>query len=535
MSASTDIPVIARATLIYARCGMAKVTRHRTGWAELGELSLALRRFTASLGDEAVEDYWSTLLTPLRKFAFLLSATPLPPNDAVVCQPNTAEMLEEQLRNVHSLFPDRAVMARDLVSRFRALANSDSNPVLGEIERVCTGKDMQRTALLLKESRLCDVVEECLSRVQALRGIEVVNTHHLRGDECYDNLIVPGAAGWYPNYVFTAARASEVHIICPRWIRDGWRHEPAFLSTGGEDRPSSSLAPVEQRVSPGDQVEAIVVDDSVNADEMLPKVDFDALLREYARQHGSEPEQEVVDATLFILEGNTAVFIDTADRAKILTIDPEGAPAAGKQTGTSRLKKLLATYVEPGTYILLRTSGSGDYIIPLADKILGTSAERIRGCQSHWKALLREAVSRTDLIRVSLELIDLGSERADENNVRTWMSSRNISPGQRRDFEAIMKLTGLEEKTAEYWANTRALLKAHMKAGFHIRKLLLKQVADADLDELEAAGQMSFEIPGSDAGSLTAYRVLSISDKQYKVLATHIGEPFDYEGETWHE
>ena len=92
-----------------------------------------------------------------------------------------------------------------------------------------------------------------------------------------------------------------------------------------------------------------------------------------------------------------------------------------------------------------------------------------------------------------------------------------------------MRLIGLEEHTTEYWTNTEAIRSAHMKAGFYIKRLLLKIVDGADLSTLEKTGRMEFELTGSGAGSLAAFRVLAVSRQTYRIAASRIGEPFEGE------
>src|SRR5262249_46693927 len=155
-------------------------------------------------------------------------------------------------------------------------------------------------------------------------------------------------------------------------------------------------------------------------------------------------EYELADARMFSLEGETSVFLDASDSARALIVDPEADEDGRGQA--RRLRRISVSHIEPGMYLLLRTSGGGDYIIPVADKLLGAEAKPKRATQEHWKGSLREEVNRSGLFPACIALLDLGSIRADENNVRNWMSNRTIHPDDKLDFEAIMKLVGLQDK-----------------------------------------------------------------------------------------
>jgi hypothetical protein len=74
---------------------------------------------------------------------------------------------------------------------------------------------------------------------------------------------------------------------------------------------------------------------------------------------------------------------------------------------------------------------------------------------------------------------------------------------------------------------------SHRKAGRIIRKMLLKLVLTSELDELEREGRMTFELPGVDSASMTAFRVVNISPEFSTVLAYRIANPFKLDIELW--
>ncbi|MEP7013727.1 MAG: hypothetical protein ABJC13_25685, partial [Acidobacteriota bacterium] len=176
-----------------------------------------------------------------------------------------------------------------------------------------------------------------------------------------------------------------------------------------------------------------------------------------ATKHG----HDAVEARLFLLGQGLAVFLDVSHRSKSLVIDPEADDEA-------RVTRILSDEILPGKFLLQRTEGGGDYIVPLADKILGERAQPSRAMQSEWKGRLRAAVAESPqpdvnsrLMDVSVRLLDLGAHLADETNLRYWMSSRNICTRDRRDFQAILRLVGLESESERYWSVMRQILAAH--------------------------------------------------------------------------
>lgn len=512
---------------VYECCGSVRRSRYRVSWPELGAFWRDLRNLRRRLGDESHEAYWEALIRPLRRYVFLLSSTPLSTGDPAVYPAGLIEQLDERLRRVHLLYPDLASDARVLLKRFADIVSKDSNPLLEELDRIFNTRQGEATALILKEIRFTAAVERVQSSRPSLSTIKVVATHQLRGEQCYDNAIILGAPSWYPEYVLTAPRAREIHIVAYSWLDSSWKPEAAFLgSQPSNGALSKSLRGEDYRMDAG-------AEDLVVAEDLFPQINLDTIAERFARAHEAEREYELVDARMFSLEGGASVFIEASDTAKALIIDPEADEDGTGQT--RRLRRIPVSYIEPAMYLLLRTYGGGDYIVPVADKILGAEAKHKRTSQEHWKRLLSEEVNRRGIFPTCIALLDLESIRADEVNVRNWMSNRTIHPDDKRDFEAIMKLVGLQNKTDEYWANAKALTTAHRAAGKHIRALLLKEVKTADLDELERMGRMDFVLPAEDAGSFTAFRILGNSRKKYKVPLSHLDQPFESGAGLWLE
>jgi hypothetical protein len=529
---NAEVNGLARAEEVYSCSSAKEIINHRVAWQELGNFSRALKALEKDLADEAYEEYWSSVIRPFRRYIFLMSSTPLAADHPAVYAPGTIERLENHLRRAHLSYPSFSGKASDILTSFSAIVGGGGSRLFEELEKLFEDRARQTSAIVLKDTKFAVEVALTLKNGHLLKEVEVVGTHHLRSDRCYDNLIVLGAPSWYPEYLLGAARARKVHVITYSWMRSAWKAEAAFYDSPSSEHIQDESAAQSPNINSEERVDTGYF---ISPEDLLPKIDLDAISERFARKYESGPEYELVDASLLTLEGAAVVFIAASDKAKVLTIDPETDSSVGNRERTSRLRRFPVSYLELGTYILLRTSGGGDYIIPLADKLLGPNAEYITDCQSHWKGLLREEVAQKGLFQVSYDLLELGSIRAEESNVRNWVSTQNIRPEDERDFVAILKLIGLEDKTSEYWRNARALGNARLRAGAMIRKMLLKEVAIADLDELERTGRMGFELPGEDAGSFTAFRVLAVSEKKYKVPISSLEAPFESEDDIWPE
>jgi hypothetical protein len=65
-----------------------------------------------------------------------------------------------------------------------------------------------------------------------------------------------------------------------------------------------------------------------------------------------------------LLNGGLAVYLDADEQATVTVIDAD-------QDGGAAVKRVRVRQLESDTFVLLRIEGGGDYIVPVADRIMG--------------------------------------------------------------------------------------------------------------------------------------------------------------------
>ncbi len=462
---------IRAASNLYIGMGYNTIHRHKVYHAAFREFCMMTAKLEHDLGEDIQDDYWKEVLREIKYYRFLLNAAPLPMNLQAA---KLLSFMKDNLRRCGYSFPYFVPYIKKMIDMLSILSDLPDNPLLETIAELVSHQEHQTVALLLKESRFFPLVEDVLTTYPALKHIELVNLIQLRDEHCYNQLLIIGPRRWYPGYVFRSPRAKEVNFIHYSWLSDREPAHPIFVK------------PYTQKQLTGSQSELTV----------------DSYMQEDDNPDESHEEDEDED-------------------------EDEGE--------LQQIKRISLSRIRPDVFLLLRTEGGGDYIVPIADRILGEKAQDLRMMQEHWKELLRRAVSTKGLLVVCSKLLfDYGSKRASETNVRNWMSSRTIRPQYDEDFRAIMRLLGLENKEYEYQDTAKQIESAHRKAGFYIRQQLLNQVANADLRELHKKGFMDFELPEADGGSLTAFRIEHISPEVSYIPVSRVGRPITMKDLPWH-
>jgi hypothetical protein len=521
---------IGMATSVYETASKCEITRHWVDHAILANVSRSLRSLVQSLGSEAEEEFWQQVLGPVRRLAFALCSTPLPFNivDSAVCI--DWDKLHRDVRRCERLYPDSHSTLVSLVHDLQSLCEETCSPIsawLESLHSACGGM-----SVILHNLRMNQPTAAYFAASAALRNAKIVSARQLRDAHLCDVLVAIGPCGWFPEYVFSAPRAAQIHVVSYRWIRDQWKPGPVFLNGAGANADKSRKHYI--------GILPQLRDQNILPKQTLPDLQPMKLHPPPLPSFGKtglhtpgwqpSPDDETLPARLCHLSGGRAVFVSAEDGASSLVID-------STETGDSIVRRMPSNELEPELYLLLRTSSGGDFIAQLADHILGPRATERRSQQAEWKDHLVSAaqgrfgtLNRRDLAaRVASTLRSKKLSEARAANVHYWMSSKCIHPRKEEDFAAILAFVGMADKAQELWEAMEDIERAHQRAGHAIRKKLLQRITALSLEPLERDGEMTFDLGEQDGGTFSAFQITGISHDLFEIPADRIGALLDSE------
>lgn len=513
---------ISKATKVYRNASQCRIIRHWVEHPGLAKFSQTLRDFSQKLGADAGDDFWRQSLGPIRKLGFTFCSTPLPFSDAVAVARVDWGKLHRQIHLCEQLYPDAHNSLSYLVQQLEILSKEANSPFTEILEKFLAHSG--NICVVLRNPRMNQAVAEFFARTPPLREAKIISPSQLRGGHICNVLAVIGPCSWFPDYIFSAPRSTTIQVISPSWIRDSWRPSPIFLhesdiSTNGNSKYRIGIMP---RIRGEARSEDNTPTDILPEDLLppIPTLERNGVI--YANR--SDINEETVTARLCHIIGHRAVFVAADRSSSSLIIDTT-------EMGFATVKRIPIDYLEQGHFLLFRTTGGGDFIAPLADRIMGKSAEQLRSDQKEWKQQLILAatkrfgnLSRRDLsARISAELQSQGLSHTRPANIHYWISSKCIRPRKMEDFVAILTFAGLRERAEELWLKMGNIDRAHKRAGFAIRRMLLRKIAATSLEPLERDGEMIFELSDEDGGALSAYQIIQIDASDYEVPTDQIG------------
>lgn len=490
----------------------------------LQALGTAIYGFIRAAGDEIADgDLWRPVLSKLKRYFFNLRATPLPPNHPGIRPESMLDLLGEAVELTRKGYPDLEEGARSLEATVtECVSVSDSELLLAILQRLEVRGGT--VALLLAEPRHVDPVQHFLDALTGEAGRLQVLTARDLADTIYEEMLVLGRPAWFPDYVFTVPRTRTLRVITLAGGRDRVPEASPFPVQFGVSGPRPTVVEVGGGNAGEDGTESMSPE---MLDELNPVVDWDAILKAGIAEPGTPGETGTsadVKARLYLLEGQHAVFLSDDPDSTVLVIKTGAGPGDDIEVSRVRIREL-----SRGDFLLLRTHGGGDMIVDVANVLLKEYRAEVRDKQRRWKRRLLDRVREYGLDAVAGMLRDRGAIRANETNLRNWMSERLIRPAAREDFNAIMALIGLQDRSDSYWKAMRMIEKAHHRAGRYIRKQLLERVRDVDAEALRREGLVRFQLEEGRGGDLTAFRIVEVAPATTLVPSHHLNTPFSFE------
>ena len=458
-------------------------------------------------------ELWGPYRRILRQTIWDLLNTPLPMDNQHLDLRSAGETLAEaatglQDRTTPALISDAIALGQDV-----GQLSQDSSDPLGAHARDLLGSGSPECSVLLVRDRTYREAVESHFHAAGC-PVRVVVPAEVPELDVAETMVLVGQAKFYPDHLFNAPRARQLYVLRYEWLTDITRVE-ALL-------PAQRTPPVRSAVTP-----TMIEEDFLTPG--IEGIDWSELSAPPTRDDGfGDHSPDVHQARLYLLAGGHGVYLESEPGPTVLSIDPETGRGGGS------VQRLETSRVEPGNIIVLRRDyGGGDFIEDVANRLLGKQAGQLRAVQAEWTRALRNKVGEHSVAGVERDL-ERSGVRA--RNVRYWMSSHSIRTASIDDFRIVMGYVGLGERADEIWGKMGYLDSAHRKAGQRIRRMLLRQVREADPAKIIREGLMDFELGDDYADVLTAFRVEAKSpDIVEEVPGSRLREPFQLERGYWLE
>lgn len=502
---------------IFECCEKEKILLFPISHSSFKDYSSFLKKFKDDVGEDIEDFALLKLFRLMSRFGITLCTSPV---DFSYTKEQSFDYLRELRKISKQLkfkFSNWDEQFEKCVRMMEGLYKSPKNPLLEKIIELNKKSNHEsKNAIVVGTTEAIGPTKNTINRQYQTRNLRVLSEHSLYESDCYENLYIFGTPRFYSKRLYKSPRAKNIYYIYFDWLN------------GTIDDKANFASNIEKTSFQYIQYNEHVQDKGFSTSDVFNlNVGYSA--DEIAKRHiqnasGQGLEHEEVNAKLFLLENDYAVFVEAENDAKSLILNlSEGGVEEEKVAKVENLK------FKASDYILLKTDGDGDYIIPMADRILGGKAKKLRSMQREWKNnLLHKSIELGTEVTIQV-LNDLGCDIASKTNLRNWTSCKNIKTRRYSDFKAILDLCEMGRSSKDYWEAMKEISEAHQKAGARIRKNLIEKVNQTDSLEILTTGYIEFNLDIPNCGKIAAFRIKEIKASNVKVPARSIGQPFQLE------
>jgi hypothetical protein len=200
------------------------------------------------------------------------------------------------------------------------------------------------------------------------------------------------------------------------------------------------------------------------------------------------------------------------------------------EVGEERLPRKAVRDLEEDDLVMMRLSGSGDYLDDVADSMMAQAGEtELRDQALKWKDKLHDAIKRHGEGVVARRLRELGVPLRSAQYLWAWAGESVMAPQDLKTFRALIAAVWQPDAASAddaadagtyadaRWQEMERVKTYHHRAGLEIRAALLTRVR-ALIDERKRVETVqSIELPGVEAGRMGLLRVSAIDGKSMPV------------------
>lgn len=472
----------------------------------------------------AARDAW------LVKSSLMLTALPF--GDPRLALDDLLKRLEQASASV----PGMRSPVNDLAGLVRQLASAKSNPKRDRLLELLKGPNASDAPVAILANVCGSPTPGWPTSIEAegdfgSSEVELVRLRRQTKGSLYGRLIIPGNPWFAPRGVLFdllyGGRASDVFVVA-------YRAERISLPAP-KKLPKDSFIP---SISRGPQRALAAVEPS--ADTQFDQWAYESFWSSIHAQHAdiapASDRDFTVDATFVLFADGSGAFLPSDGR--IVEVSELFETGANFDITEDKLPRTSIRDLEEGDLVMLRLSGSGDYLDDVADSLIQQTGETgLRARALQWKDRLREVIKRHGEGVVAMNIRSLGVPLRSPQYLWAWAGDAVMAPHDRKTFHSLIAIIlqlespGSSEEPGSYadvrWDEMERLKAYHHKAGVAIRAALLERVRDLVSERRRIDTVESIELPGVAAGRMGLLRVAAVDTKTRKVPVSrlfHLGK-----------
>jgi len=339
----------------------------------------------------------------------------------------------------------------------------------------------------------------------------------------FSAVVIPGNPGFSSHKILFdllyGGRSRQVFVLSYR-VERVWIPAPAGMPEDKLFSTGNAISTVEKEVQVIEAISTDQIDTWAN----------DSFWNSLRQQHGNTAptsDRDVrVRARFVLFADGSGSFLPEDGRVVEIsaTLDRE----LELDTNGDRLPRKSVADLEEGDLIMMRLSGSGDYLDEVADDLMTQAGEEdLRYRAFQWKDWLNRTIKQQGEGVVARTLRDLNVSVRSPQYLWAWAGDAVMAPHDVATFLSLIHGLNLLDpmssdfNVSEYarakWDDMEAVKAFHQKAGSAIRTALVSRVKDLIKRRQRVDVVQTLELPGVTSGKMGLLRVSAVDVKSMQI------------------
>lgn len=357
-------------------------------------------------------------------------------------------------------------------------------------------------------------------------GVELVRLKKQTRSSLYGRLLIPGNPWFAPSRVLSdllyGGRTSDIVVLA-------YRAERVSLPTPRKMPAGFVFASIDE--TPLKAFDVIAAGADTQLDQWANESFWTTIHAQHADIAPQSDRDVTVDANFVLFADGSGAFLPS-DR-RIVEVSELFETGANFQISADKLPRMSIRDLEEGHLVMLRLSGSGDYLDDVADSLIAQAGETgLRASALGWKDRLHQVIRRHGEGVVAMKIRRHGVKLRSPQYLWAWAGDAVMAPHDRETFRSLiaavweLESSASDEDPSSYadlrWGEMERLKAFHHRAGVSIRAALLSRVRGLVAERRRIDTVESIELPGVAAGRMGLLRVAAVDEKTRKVPVSRL-------------
>lgn len=242
--------------------------------------------------------------------------------------------------------------------------------------------------------------------------------------------------------------------------------------------------------------------------------------------------QHIVKARLVVLPNNKIVYL--RDDVKVINLTSIIGENISYLKQLKKFPRTLVRNLTEGDLIVLRTSGSGEYLLDVANMLMQKNGKgNLRVNALEWKSYLSVVLLKEGSFKIFNLLKDKGHDFSNHLYLWEWTTNDVIGPANDSKFFELIAIlddlgylpNGMDvvQYAEEKWALMKELKRYHQQAGVYIRNELLDEMKRVIESGTLIEDQLTLNVKGVSSGALSVLRVVGVDPETQTLPYSEIG------------